>query len=89
MAGVQLAFSFLFLYSFILIYLCGGGCVSVFVYMRVYRCHMHTGAQRSQKRASDSLELELQVVVSTPMAPTWVLETEPNSSGKARSTLTL
>lgn len=41
---------------------------------------------RSQKRASDSLELEIQVVVSDPV---WVLGVKLRSSGRSESTLTL
>lgn len=39
-------------------------------------------AQGSQKRASDALELELEVVVRCPM---WVLRTKSGSSGIAVS----
>lgn len=45
---------------------------------------MLTGIQRSQKRASDLLELELLAAVSHLM---WVLETQPEFFAKATNTL--
>ena len=47
-------------------------------------CHMSADTCRGQKRASEPLELELQMVVSFLM---WVLGTELKSSGQAGSAL--
>lgn len=50
------------------------------MYMRVCVCMcgvLSVGAHQSQKRTSDPLELELQLVVNHP---TWVLEVKPQSS---------
>lgn len=43
-----------------------------------------SGAHRNQRRISDSLDLELQVVVSHPL---WALGSKPGSSVKAVNTL--
>lgn len=45
---------------------------------------MSTGIRGVQEKATDTLELELQAVVSCLM---WVLGTEPGSFGRAANTL--
>lgn len=53
----------------------------MFVHISMY--HMHVDAYRDQKRASETLELQLQAIVST----IYVLESELGSSARATSTL--
>lgn len=50
----------------------------------VYMHYVHVEAYRGQRRVSDPLELELQVVVSCLR---WMLGTEPMCSARAVSTL--
>ena len=57
---------------FIYVYICLGKCL-----------HVNMGAQRGQKKASDTLKLELQIVVN---CVTWVLDTKLKSCGRAVST---
>ena len=53
------------------------------VHACVYVHHVQESAYKAQKRASDSLEMELQMV----MAVIWVLGAEPRSFVRAGSTL--
>lgn len=46
--------------------------------------HLCAGTHRGQERVEDTLEQELQAVLSHP---TWVLETERRFSGRAASVL--
>lgn len=55
-------------------------CVNVFP---EYVPHVSPGAQTGQKRSSEHLELELQIVISH----SWVLGTESRSSPRATSLL--
>lgn len=57
-------FKYLFIYFKIDVYACGPMCI--------YVHHIHVGAQRSQKRILEPMELKSQVVV----ADMWVLGTE-------------
>lgn len=56
-------------------------CILLNVYLRMWKPHADT--HRSQKRALDTLEQELQVPV------TWVLELKPESSARRASALNL
>lgn len=53
--------------------------------MCVVCLHLSTGVCVNHRRASEPLELELQVIMSCPM---WVLGPELKSSGRAVCTLT-
>lgn len=53
-------------------------CVYAYACDSVYIYHMCASACRDQKRVMDSLEIELQAVVTYPM---WVLGTQLCSSG--------
>lgn len=47
----------------------------------VYMYHMNAGSLGGQKRASDTLNLKLQVVVVSQQS--WVTNTKPKSSSRA------
>lgn len=57
------------------------------LYICVHACqyvyHVHLGAHEGQKRAWESLELELQEVVNHPV---WILGIESQSSARVAST---
>lgn len=62
----QVAISVLFVLDLFYFHLCTCACTNVCVFVQMY-VHMHVCSHRSQKRAADSLKLEIQVFI------TWML----------------